>query len=73
MPTYFYLYGGILDYEKYQDNELERNENQLKYVVVHEMPHYEDKLIFEVDEVKAIHQSLSRVISNGDKARLITT
>ena len=31
IPTLFYLYGGILDYEQYQDNELERNENLLKY------------------------------------------
>lgn len=73
IPTYLYLYGGILDYEKYQDNELERNENLLKYIVVHTMPHYEDKLIFEVDEVEAIHKSLRKIIDTGDKARLITT
>ena len=73
IPTYFYLYGSILDYEKYQDNELERNENLLKYLVVHTMPHYEDRLIFEVDEVKAIHQSLRKIVDTGDKARLITT
>ena len=29
IPTYLYILGGILDYEKYQDNELERNENTL--------------------------------------------
>ena len=34
IPTYFYLMGGILDYEKYQDNELERNDNLLKYLNV---------------------------------------
>lgn len=73
VPTYLYLYGGILDYEKYQDNELERNENLLKYIVVHTMPHYEDKLIFEVDEVAAIHQSLRKIVDTGEKARLITT
>ena len=73
MPTYLYLYGGILDYEKYQDNELERNENLLRYIVVHTMPHYEDKLIFEVDEVKSIHQSLKKIIDTGDRARLVTT
>lgn len=73
LPTYFYLYGGILDYEQYQDNELERNENLLKYIVVHTMPHYEDKLIFEVDEVEAIHKSLKKIVDVGDKARLITT
>jgi hypothetical protein len=73
IPTYFYLLGGILDYEKYQDNELERNDNLLKYLVVHTMPHYEDNLIFEVDEVEAIHQSLKRIVDTGEKARLITT
>ena len=73
IPTYFYLLGGILDYEQYQDNELERNENLLRYLVVHTMPHYEDKLIFEMDEVKAIHQSIKKIVDTGDKARLITT
>ena len=73
IPTYFYLLGGILDYEKYQDNELERNENLLKYLVVHTMPHYEDNLIFEVDEVEAIHKSLKKIVDTGEKARLITT
>lgn len=73
IPTYFYLYGSILDYEQYQDNELERNENLLKYLVVHTMPHYEDKLIFEVNEVDALHKSLRKIIDTGEKARLITT
>lgn len=73
IPTFFYLYGGILDYEKYQDNELQRNENLLKYIVVQTMPHYEDKLIFENDEVEALHKSLRRIVETNDKARLITT
>ena len=73
IPTYLYIYGSILDYEQYQDNELERNENALKYIVVQTMPHYEDKLIFEMDEVKALHQSMKKVIDKGDKARLLTT
>lgn len=73
IPTYLYIYGSILDYEQYQDNELERNGNALKYIVVQTMPHYEDKLIFEMDEVKALHQSMKKVIDKGDKARLLTT
>lgn len=73
IPTYLYIYGSILDYEKYQDNELERNENALKYIVIQTMPHYEDKLIFEMDEVKALHNSMKKVIDKGDKARLLTT
>ena len=73
IPTYFYLYGGILDYEKYQDNELERNENLLKYIVVQTMPHYEDKLLFEMDEVAELHRSMRNIIDKGDKVRLLTT
>lgn len=73
IPTYIYLLGGILDFEKYQDNELERNENNLKYLVVQTIPHYEDQLIFEVDEVAALHRSLKKIVDTGDKARLITT
>lgn len=73
IPTLFYLYGGILNYEKYQDNELERNTNLLRYLVVHTIPHYENELLFEIDEVKSLHQSLKKIVDNGDKARLITT
>lgn len=73
IPTYFYILGGILDYEKYQDNELERNENLLKYLVVQTMPIYQDRLIFEVDEVNALHKSLRKIIDKGEKTRLITT
>ena len=73
IPTYIYVLGGILDFEKYQDNELERNENALKYLVVHTIPHYEDQLIFEVDEVEAMHKSLRKIIDAGNKSRLITT
>ncbi len=73
IPTYFYILGGLIDFEKYQDNELERNENALKYLVVHTIPHYEDQLLFEVDEVAAMHQSLKRIVDTGEKARLITT
>lgn len=73
IPTYIYMLCGIIDFEKYQDNELERSDNALRYLVVHTIPHYEDQLIFEVDEVAAIHRSLKKIVDTGDKARLITT
>ncbi len=72
VPTFFYMYGSILGYEKYQDNELERNENLLKNIVVQTMPHYEDKLLFEVDEVKALHQSMRKKIDTKN-SKLVTT
>lgn len=73
IPTFFYLYGSILDYEKYQDNELQRNENLLKYLVVQKMPIYQDKLVFELDEVAALHQSVSRIVRRNENATLITS
>lgn len=73
IPTYIYLLGGIINYEKYQDNELKRSANALKYLISHTMPHYQDNLIFEVEEVDAIHKSLKKVIEKGDDVRLITS
>lgn len=73
IPTFIYALGGILDYEKYQSNELKRNENLLKYLVVQTMPIYEDRLIFEMDEVTALHNSMKKVIDKGEEARLLTT
>lgn len=62
-----------MDYEQYQDNELERNENLLKYVIVQTVPHYEDKLIFEVDEVQAMQQSLEKKLAVNKNVRVATT
>ena len=73
VPSFFYLYASILNYEQYQDNELERNENLLKYIVVQKMPIYQDKLVFEMDEVAALHNSRKSIIDRGDKSRLLTT
>lgn len=73
IPTYLYVYGSILDFEKYQDNELERNENLLRYIVVHKMPIYQDKIIFDNAEVKELHRSLRNIVETGERSRLITT
>lgn len=73
IPNTLYSLGSILTYEKYSDNELERNENKLKYIVVHKMPIYEDQLIFDTTEVKAIHKNLAKIVNTSDRTRLITT
>jgi len=73
LPTFIYLWGGLLDYEKYQDQELERHEDLLHHLVVQTMPHYEDKLLFEVDEVKALHNSMKKKIDQGERVKLVTT
>jgi RNA polymerase-interacting CarD/CdnL/TRCF family regulator len=73
IPNILYANGGIKNYEQYQDNELERNENLLKYLVIQTIPHFETTPLFDVPEVKALHQSLRKIIDNGEKSRLITT
>lgn len=73
IPTYFYLYGAILDFEKYQDNELQRSDNALKYLVIQTVPVYQDKLVFEVEETAALHKSLRKIIETNENVRLITT
>ena len=73
IPTLFYVYGSIINYEQYQDNELEHNQNLLKYLVVQKMPTYQTELVFEPEEVKALHQSMKKVIEKNNNVTLLTT
>lgn len=73
IPYLLYILFALKNYEQYQDNELERNTNLLKYLVVQTMPHHQTDLIFTVDEVHDLHKSLRNKIEVGDNARLITT
>ena len=73
IPILLYALGSLNNFETYQDNELERNTNLLKYLVVQTMPHFQTDLIFTIDEVKDLHSSLRSKIEVDDNARLITT
>ena len=73
VPNLIYVIGSIINYEGYEDNELKRNGNLLKYMVVHKMPLYQDQLIFTTEETAAVHKSLAKVVNTGDDVRLITT
>lgn len=74
IPTFLYVLAGIINYEKYQDNQLALSDQLLQYLVVHTIPHYEDKLIFETDEVQDLQRSLkNKIESQNSNARVITT
>ena len=73
IPNLLYIIGSIINYERYQDNELTRSDNKLKYLVVQTMPHFQTDLIFTIDEVHDLHQSLRQKIEADENARLITT
>ena len=74
IPTYLYALSGILAFEQYQGNELNRSGNLLRYLVVHQLPTYQDKLLLDMDEVADIHRSIANVITkDNDNAHVITT
>lgn len=73
VPLTFYVYGSILNYEKYSENEIERNSDQLERILVHKIPTYQDHLIMEIPEMNALHRKLSGIVKSASKTRLITT
>ncbi|NCU28467.1 MAG: hypothetical protein EOM85_02240 [Candidatus Moranbacteria bacterium] len=73
IPTLFYTYGSILNYENYQANELERSGAQLESIVVHKLPTYQNELILEIPEMNALHKKLAPLVTSANRARLMTT
>lgn len=73
VPSFFYTYGNIINYHTYQDNELERNTNLLKYLVIHEIPSYQDKVLLDNPDIAALHKEMKKIIDIGNRVRLITT
>jgi hypothetical protein len=73
IPTFLYVYGGILNYQTYAINELDKSNNQIENVLVHKLPTYQDKLLFEVPEMQALHQKVAAITKSASHTRLITT
>ena len=68
------LLAAMIDNHIYQGNELNRSGNLLRYLVVHQLPTYQDKLLLDMDEVADIHRSIANVITkDNDNAHVITT
>lgn len=72
-PTYLRSLSAILQYDMYRDNELTRNKQQLEKIIAHKMPTWEDKLVVEVPEMKALHKSMSKVLAKNNNTRMLTT
>lgn len=73
LPSLFYTAGSIMDFEQYNDNELARNKNKIRYLVTQKIPIYQDQLILEPDEVKELHKSIKKIIDKNGYANLITS
>ena len=75
-PNKLSVLRSLFDYRKYRENEVERSSAQLDRVIAHKIPSYEGNLLFEIPEVKALHKSMSRIITNNNtnrRTRLMTT
>lgn len=73
VPTQFNAFFSIDKYDKYSENELERNSQQLDRIVSHEMPTWEDKLIVDIPEMTELHKSMAKIISKNSHTRLLTS
>ena len=72
-PTQLANLKSIFDYQKYRANEVERNSAQLDKIISHKIPTYENELLFELDEIKALHKSMSNQLGTNTRIRLLTT
>ena len=72
-PTYLRSLGAIMQYDQYRANELERSAQQLMKIIAHKMPTWEDKLVVEIPEMQALHQSMSKVLTKNKNVRMLTT
>jgi hypothetical protein len=72
-PTSLSVLKSLFDYDQYRKNEVERNGAQLDTIITHKIPSYENRLLFELTEVRALHKSMSRVLGQNKRTRLMTT
>jgi len=72
-PTQLANLKTIFDYQKYRSNEVERSNAQLDKIISHKIPTYENELLFELDEIKALHKSMSNQLGTNTRTRLLTT
>lgn len=72
-PTKLATIKGLFDYEKYRENEIERSTARLDKIITHKIPSYENRLLFELAEVKGLHKSMSKAFANNKRTRLLTT
>jgi len=72
-PTLANVIKSLIDYEQYRKNEVERSNAQLDTIMTHKIPSYENRLLFELPEVKSLHRSMSKILGQNKRTRLITT
>lgn len=72
-PTSLSVLKSLFDYEQYRENEVERSTAQLDTIITHKIPAYENRLLFELSEVRALHKSMSKILGQNKRTKLMTT
>lgn len=72
-PTSLSILKSLFDFEKYRNNEVERSSAQLDTIITHKIPAYENRLLFELSEVRALHKSMSKILGQNKRTKLMTT
>lgn len=73
IPTLFYTLFGIVNYENYAQNELDKSTQSIQTIVEHHIPTYQDKLLLEMPEMRLLHKKLSSIVRTAKNTRLVTT
>lgn len=73
IPTFFYAFCGIKNYEGYAQNGLDKSTQALQTIVEHHIPTYQDKLLLESPEMNLLHKKLSAITRSAKNTRLVTT
>lgn len=73
VPTLFYAFAGIKNFEGYTQNELDKSTQALQTIVEHHIPTYQDKLLLETPEMNLLHKKLSAITRSAKNTRLVTT
>ena len=73
IPTAFYSFIGITNFQDYMRNELDKNTQALQTIVEHHIPTYQDKLLLETPEMNLLHKKLSSIVRTAKHTRLVTT
>lgn len=72
-PSQLAVLKGLFDYDQYRKNEVERSSARLDTIITHKIPSYENRLLFELPEVKSLHRSMTRGLATNKRVRLLTT
>ena len=73
-PFFLNIIPSILQYEKAIENEQEKNEEEIRKIIVQKMPHLNDgTLVFEPDEAEEMHAAAVGMLKGNKNLSVLTT